>query len=168
MGALAAADVAAEPKTDVVADLVAIAPTNLSAKPMADAPALARSDACTVGPTDPGALFEAVARALFTADVRPHKSTEPRANARAHAAANAAANASSITGAELGAVHSTYARAICQSGQPDGGSRIFADAAAFFTAEFEADKGADAGTVGPTHTAADAPTDAESLSGAVE
>ena len=49
-----------------------------------------------------------------------------------------------------------------------GGSRIFADAAAIITAEFQADKGADAGTVGPTHTAADAPPDPESLSGTVE
>ena len=62
----------------------------------------------------------------------------------------------------------THALADGDARRPDGGSSIFADAAALFAAEFEADKSADARTVGPTHTAADAPPDPESLSGAVE
>ena len=145
VGALAAADAAAEPKTDVVvADLVAHAPTNFAAKPMANAPAVvgavASADvgalASSVVAADAGALAPALARA----DGGPVEQANPQADALADGDAR----------------------------RPHGGSRIFADAAAFFAAEFEADKSADAGTVGPAHTAADAPTDAESLSGAVE
>ena len=142
--ALARSDAAAEPKTDVVADLVAIARTNLSAKPMADAPAVvgavASADAGALASSVVAADAGALAPALARADGGPVEQT----NAKTHALADGDAR------------------------RPDGGARIFTDAEAFFAAEFEADTSADAGTVGPTHTAADAPTDAESLSGAVE
>ena len=145
VGALAAADAAAEPKTDVVvADLVAIAQTNFAAKPMADAPAVvgavASADAGALASSVVAADAGALAPALARADGGPVEQT----NAKTHALADGDARRS------------------------HGGARIFADPAAIITAEFQADKSADAGTVGPADTAADAPPDTESLSGAVE
>ena len=145
MGALAAADAAAEPKTDVVvADVVAIARTNLSAKPMANAPAVV------------GAVASADVGALASSVVAADPGTVAPALARANGGPVAQTNPEA------------YALADGDTRRPHGGSRIFADAAAFFAAEFEADKSADAGTEPPADAAADAPTDAESLSGAVE
>ena len=144
VGALAAANITTKPKTDVVADLVAIAQTNFAAKPMADAPAVVGA----IASADAGALASSVvaadARALAPALARADGGPVEQTNAKTHALADGDAR------------------------RPHGGSRIFADAAAFFAAEFEADKSADAGTVGPAHTATDAPPDTESLSGAVE
>ena len=142
--ALARSDAAAEPKAHVVADLVAIARTNLSAKPMADAPAVvgavASADAGALASSVVAADAGALAPALARADGGPVEQT----NAKTHALADGDAR------------------------RPHGGARIFADAAAFFTAEFEADKGSDACTEPPADAAADAPPDPESLSGAVE
>ena len=115
---------------------MAIAPTNLAAKPMADAPADVGALASSVVAADAGAL----APSLASANGGPVEQANPQADALANSDAR----------------------------RSHGGSRIFADAAAFFAAEFEADKGSDAGTVSPAHTTADAPPDAESLSGAVE
>ena len=146
--ALAGSDAAAEPKTDVVADLVAIAQTDFAAKPMADATALARSDAAADSQALVGALARSEAGAYAATDASALAGAIPKTNPSSHA--------------------KTHALADGDARRPHGGARIFADAAAFFTAESEADKGADAGTIGPADTAADAPPDTESLSGAVE
>ena len=146
--ALARSDAAAEPKTDVVADLVAIAQTDFAAKPMADAPALARSDAAADSQALVGALARSEAGAYAATDASALAGAIPKTNPSSHAKTDTLADG--------------------DAGRPHGGSSIFADAAALFAAEFEADKSADARTVGPTHTAADAPPDPESLSGAVE
>ena len=144
MGALAAA----KRKAHVVADLVAIAQTDFAAKPMADAPALARSDAVADSQALVGALARSEAGAYAATDASALAGAIPKTNPSSHA--------------------KTHALADGDARRPHGGSSIFADAASFFAAEFEADTSADAGTVGPTHTAADAPPDTKPLPGAVE
>ena len=144
MGALAAA----KRKAHVIADVVAHAPTDFAAKPMADAPALARSDAAADSQALVGALARSEAGAYAATDASALAGAIPKTNPSSHAKTDTLADG--------------------DAGRPHGGSSIFADAAALFAAEFEADKSADAGTVGWAHTAADAPPDPESLSGAVE
>ena len=144
MGALAAA----KRKAHVIADVVAHAQTDFAAKPMADAPALARSDAAADSQALVGALARSEAGAYAATDASALAGAIPKTNPSSHAKTDTLADG--------------------DARRPHGGSSIFADAAALFAAEFEADKSADARTVGPTHTATDAPTDPESLSGAVE
>ena len=146
--ALARSDAAAEPKTDVVADLVAIAQTDFAAKPMADAPALARSDAAADSQALVGALARSEAGAYAATDASALAGAIPKTNPSSHA--------------------KTHALADGDARRPHGGSSIFADAAAFDAADLDADQNTDACTEPPTHTAADAPPDTESLSGAVE
>ena len=144
MGALAAA----KRKAHVIADVVAHAQTDFAAKPMADAPALARSDAAADSQALVGALARSEAGAYAATDASALAGAIPKTNPSSHA--------------------KTHALADGDARRPHGGARIFADAAAFFTAEFEANKGSDACTEPPADTAADAPPDTESLSGAVE
>ena len=168
MGALAAT----KRKAHVVADVVAHAQTDFAAKPMADAPALARSDAAAEPKTDVVADVVAIARTNLSAKPMADAPVLVGALARSDAGAYAATDTSAVAGTIPKTNPDSHAKADAladgDARRPHGGSSIFADAAAFFAAEFEADKSADAGTVGPAHTAADAPTDAESLSGAVE
>ena len=121
-----------------------------------------------------GALAAAKRKPHVIADVVAHAQTDFAAKPMADAPADAGALASSVVAADAGALApalaradggpveqtnaKTHALADGDARRPDGGARIFTDAEAFFAAEFEADTSADAGTVGPTHTAADAPT----------
>jgi len=156
VGALAAA----KRKAHVVADVVAHAQTDFAAKPMANAPALARSDAAAEPKAHVVADLVAIARTNLSAKPMADASADARALASSVVAADAGALAPALARADGGPVEQTNAKthalADGDARRPHGGARIFADAAAFFTAEFEADKGADA------------PPDPESLSGAVE
>ena len=110
------------------------------------------------------------------ADPQTNAATQPAADALALAGPGARAYSRADASADAGAIPETNPKSHAQADpladgntrKSHGGSRICADAAAFDAADLDADQNSDAGTVGPAHTAADAPPDTESLSGAVE
>ena len=110
------------------------------ADPQTNAAALPAADAL--------ALASSGARAYFLPDASADAGAIPETNPKSHAQADA--------------------RADGNTRKSHGGSRICADAAAFDAADLDADQNSDVSTVSPAHTAADAPPDADSLSGAVE
>ena len=110
------------------------------------------------------------------ADPQTNAAALPAAHALALASPGARAHFLPDASADAGAIPKTKPKSHAKADaitdgnarKSHGGSRICADAAAFDAADLDADQNSDVCTVGPTHTAADAPTDAESLSGAVE
>ena len=160
----AVSDVAAVAGADDAADVGALAAAYTAAELLSDES------------PDLGADERADGSSIARSDVAPYTytntATDTKTDVYAKSAADAGALAPALARANGGSVEQTNPKADAlangEARRSHGGSRIFADAAAFFAAEFEADKGADAGTVGPAHTAADAPPDPESLSGAVE
>ena len=94
------------------------------------------------------ALAGSSARAHFLPDASADAWAIPETNPKSHAKADALADG--------------------DTRKSHGGSRIFADAAAFVAADLDADQNSDVCTDPPAYAAADAPPDAESLSGAVE
>ena len=88
--------------------------------------------------------------------------------ARAHFLPDAAADAGAIPETEPKSHAQADALADGNTRKSHGGSRIFADAAAFVAADLDADQNSDVCTEPPADAAAHAPPDTESLSGAVE
>ena len=148
----AVAYVFADPRADGAPELRADESPDLGADELADGSSIARSD---------------VAPYTYT-----NAATDTKTDVFAQSTADAGALAPALARADGGSVEQTNPKADAladrNTRRPDGGSRIFADAAAFDAADLDADQNTDACTEPPTHTAADAPPDPESLSGAVE
>ena len=104
------APAAAKRKAHVIADVVAHAQTDFAAKPMADAPALARSDAAAEPKAHVVADLVAIARTNLSAKPMADASADARALASSVVAADAGALAPALARADGGPVEQTNAK----------------------------------------------------------